>query len=280
MVVYVGCPLVPGLLGHGDWGALVWFAALPWLLHLVRRVAGLETADPSAAIDDLVDGVADVGMRHRARAAAFATLVLAVTASFVPVTVVLFAAAGVVVAVATLLAGGAWRVTAWMLAGTGLASVLAVALNLPWALRLDVGRPHRRAAGGRVRALGRSRSARSHPTDSGSPCWPLALYVPVLAALAISRAWRLTWSARGAALVIAFGGVLVLADRGVARCRGAAAVTAGRAGRARPRPVRRRSGRWLRRRRARPGVRLAAAGRRPRQHRDRHRPRARRDRDR
>ena len=42
----------------------------------------------------------------------------------------------------------------------------------------------------------------------------LALYVPVLAALAISRAWRLTWSARGASLVIAFGGVLVLADRG------------------------------------------------------------------
>ena len=212
-VVYVGCPLVPGLLGGGDWGALVWFAALPWLLHLVRRVAGLETADPSAAIDDLVDGVADVGMRHRARAAAFATLVLAVTASFVPVAVVLFAAAGALVAVATLLAGGAWHVTAWMLAGTALASVLAVALNLPWALHWTwddlTGAQPAGASGRSVAALGTLAS-----DGQRFAALALALYVPVLAALAISRAWRLTWSARGASLVIAFGGVLVLADRG------------------------------------------------------------------
>ena len=41
----------------------------------------------------------------------------------------------------------------------------------------------------------------------------LALYVPVLVALAIARAWRLTWAARGAALVIVFLGLAVLQDR-------------------------------------------------------------------
>src|SRR5690606_36049623 len=41
----------------------------------------------------------------------------------------------------------------------------------------------------------------------------VALYVPVVAALAITRAWRLTWSARGAALVVAFGGLLVASNR-------------------------------------------------------------------
>ena len=67
MVVYVATPLVPGLMSQGDWGALLWYAALPWLLHLVRRGAGLETADPSTTGIDLVDGVAPVGLRRRAR---------------------------------------------------------------------------------------------------------------------------------------------------------------------------------------------------------------------
>ena len=66
MVVYVATPLVPGLLSRGDWSALVWYAALPWLVHLVRRAAGLEAADPTVADLDITDGVAPVGWRHRA----------------------------------------------------------------------------------------------------------------------------------------------------------------------------------------------------------------------
>ena len=100
-----------------------------------------------------------------------------------------------------------------MLAGTALASVLAVALNLPWALHWTwddlTGAPTAGASGRSVAALGTLAS-----DGQRFAALALALYVPVLAALAISRAWRLTWSARGASLVIAFGGVLVLADRG------------------------------------------------------------------
>ncbi|MEO6570034.1 MAG: glycosyltransferase family 2 protein, partial [Ilumatobacteraceae bacterium] len=132
MVVYVGTPLVPGALGRGDFPLLVWFAALPWLLHLLRRSAGLEAADPDAAEIDLVDGIAAVTSRQRARSIALLSLTLALAASFVPVAVVLWAAIGALVALATLLAGGSWRISLWMTGCTAASVVVAAALNLPW----------------------------------------------------------------------------------------------------------------------------------------------------
>lgn len=212
-VVYTGAPLVPGILGRGDFGALVWFAALPWMLHLLRRVAGLGTADPSAARYDLTDGVADPGVWSRARSAAFAALVLALAAAFEPVVIVLFVLCGVLVAVATLLAGGVWRVAAWMFGGTAVVAVAAYALNLPWASRWTwddlVGVS---AAGPTGRSLLDVASLADDRTRFG--VLAVALYVPVLAALAITRAWRLTWSVRGTALVIPFGALLIASNRG------------------------------------------------------------------
>jgi hypothetical protein len=45
---------------------------------------------------------------------------------------------------------------------------------------------------------------------------PFALvwYLPVLAAIALARAWRLTWAVRAGLMVVVFGGLAVLADRG------------------------------------------------------------------
>ena len=41
----------------------------------------------------------------------------------------------------------------------------------------------------------------------------LAFYVPVVVALLVARAWRLTWAARAAGLVVVFLGLAILQDR-------------------------------------------------------------------
>lgn len=213
MVVYVATPLVPGVLGHGDWSALAWYAALPWLVHLVRRAAGLEAADPTVVDLDLTDGIAQVSWRHRLRAVGFLTLVLATVAAFVPVTIVLWAVVGALLAIATLIAGGSWRVAAWLLGSTVVSIVLALVLNLPWVLEWT-----RDSIVGAERAGSTGRSFTEIATlTSGTERFAvlaLALYLPVVAAVAITRAWRFTWSVRAAALVVGFGTALVASEWG------------------------------------------------------------------
>ncbi len=213
MVVYVGTPLVPGLMSRGDWSALAWYAALPWMLHLLRRSAGIETADPAAAEFDLSDGVMRVGIRYRLRALAFLTLVLATTAAFVPVVVPLWTVVGLLVAVATLIAGGSWRVTVWLAGCTIVSVVVALVLNLPWALDWTwadlLGVSQAGSTGRSLREI-----ASLSPTTERFAVLAIALYLPLLAAVAITRAWRLTWSIRAAALVLVFGGLLVASERG------------------------------------------------------------------
>lgn len=213
MVVYVGTPLVPGLLSRGDFSALVWFASLPWLVHLLRRSAGIETADPDADVLDLADGVVAAGLRHRARALAFLTLVLAGAAAFAPVVVPLWAGVGLLLALATLLAGSSWRVAAWLGSFTAASVVAAYVLNMPWSLDWSwAGIVGPQSA----RPTGRSLADVSTlaPTGDRFAILALALYVPLLAAVAISRAWRLTWSVRAGALVLGFGSLAVLSERG------------------------------------------------------------------
>lgn len=213
MIVYVGTPLVPGLLQTGDLSALVWYAALPWLVHATRLAAGLATADPLSAAVDLTDGVVDPGWRARLRALAFAALVLGLAAAFVPATVILWPIVGLLLALATLLAGGSWRVAAWIAAGAVVTTVVGVLLNLPWALDWDratiTGVP---LAGSTGRSL--HEVATLAPTLDRFGVLALGLYLPVLAALAIARAWRFTWAVRAAALVLVFGALMVFAERG------------------------------------------------------------------
>jgi GT2 family glycosyltransferase len=213
MIVYVGTPLVPGLLQTGDLSALVWYAALPWLVHETRLAAGLATADPYSTAIDLTDGVVDPGWRGRLRALAIAALVLGLAAAFVPATVILWPLAGLLVALATVLAGGSWRVAAWIAGCTVVTTVVGLLLNLPWAVDWDrttlTGAP---LAGSTGRSL--HEVATLAPTLDRFGVLALGLYLPVVVALAIARAWRFTWAVRAAALVLVFGALMVFGERG------------------------------------------------------------------
>jgi len=212
-LVYIGTPLVPGLLQTGDFAALVWYGALPWLLHGARSAAGLATADPLSSAVELTDGVVDPGWRERVRWVALVTIVAGVAFAVVPASAVLWPFVGLLTAVATLVAGGSWRVAAWFAAVTVVSTAAGLVLNLPWALDWNratvIGS---RGAGATGRSL--VEVATLAPDLDRFAVLALALYLPVLAALAITRAWRLTWAVRGAALVVVFGAAMVFGERG------------------------------------------------------------------
>ncbi len=49
LVVYAAVPLPSQLLSSGRWGALACYATVPWVVHLLRRSAGIESFDNTRA---------------------------------------------------------------------------------------------------------------------------------------------------------------------------------------------------------------------------------------
>ena len=91
-------------------------------------------------------------------------------------------------------------------------SLIALLLNIPWFTSWSwdalVGPPPIGDPGRGIRALA---SFEIGPTDFVS--LSLALYLPVVAALLLARAWRLTWAVRAGVLVVGFGALAVFGDQ-------------------------------------------------------------------
>jgi GT2 family glycosyltransferase len=212
VVVYAATPLVPGLMSTGAWSGLVWYATLPWGVHLLRRIAGIGTADPAAVEIDMTDGVTAVPGRERVRLVAVTSLLIAVATAMVPAVLPLWIAAGIVVTVGTVVARGSVAVAGWFLLGTTVSSFVAALLNLPWVLTWTwtdlVGVAPVTPARGMVEVLSLSVDSRRFFVLG------LGLYAAVLVAVLVSRAWRLTWAVRAAGLVLTFGALAIAADRG------------------------------------------------------------------
>jgi GT2 family glycosyltransferase len=213
VVVYVATPLVPGLMSTGAWSALVWYATLPWGVQLLRRLAGIGTADPTAVGVDMADGVAGVPGRERLRLVAVVSLWIAVATAMVPAVLLLWLVAGLVITAATVLARGSLAVAGWFLLGTTVSGAVAAVLNLPWLLTWTwanlVGVPPATEARGLIEVLSLSVDGRRFFVLG------LGLYVAVPVAVLVCRAWRLTWAVRAAGLVLTFGTLAIAADRGV-----------------------------------------------------------------
>ena len=212
LVVYATMPLVPGVISTGRLSALVAYAIVPWFVHLLRTAAGIGTADPSADAVDLVEGVLDLRVRERVRRSAVLVLATAAAVAVAPAVLPVLVVVAVILGVTTLAVSAGVRTAAW-LTGIGLvACAAAFVLNLPWATTWswdDLVAPSLAGAPGRglvdvaSMAIGRSRFE----------VLALALYVPVLVALLVARAWRLTWAARAAGLVTVFLFLAVLQDQ-------------------------------------------------------------------
>ena len=230
LVVYAAIPLPSQLLSIGRWGALTCYAATPWVVHLLRRGAGIESFDSTDT--EPADGYAPVPARARLRIVCQLALLTAVVFAFVPSFAMLVVAVGLVMALCTILGGGfglrSLRSAGIMVSVAVAAAVVGFVANLPWASSLfgehgwDViaGVPVPPAAGspaGAVgsRALGVTRLARFGLGNGQFGILAIALYLPVLVAPLVARSWRLTWAIRAAGLVVAFGWLAVLDDRGM-----------------------------------------------------------------
>jgi len=213
LLVYAATPLMSGALAIGSLNTLVAYAATPWFIHTLRRAVGVETADPRAAQLDLVDGLIDLPWPERLRRTLQAALVLGLAAAFTPVVLVIALAAGLLLAIGTLIAFAPWRTAMRYVLLTVGAVAAAGLLNFPWITSWSweslVGPS---PIGDPSRGLLSVASFEIGPTDFAYLA--LALYLPVVAAVALARAWRLTWAIRSAALVIGFGAVAVLGDQG------------------------------------------------------------------
>jgi GT2 family glycosyltransferase len=212
LVVYAAVPLVPGVMSTGRLSSLVAYAAVPWFVHLLRMAVGIGTADPQAAAIDLVDGVIDLRPRERVRRTAMLAVAVALAVALAPAVLPILVLVTIVLALTSVAAGAGLRTSGWF-AGLGLAGcAVAWILNLPWSTTWSwddlaspslAGPPARGLADVATMAIGRGRFE----------LLSLALYVPVLIALLIGRAWRLTWAARAAGLVVVFLLLAVLQDR-------------------------------------------------------------------
>jgi len=211
-VVYAAVPLVPGVMSTGNLSGLVVYATVPWFVHLLRVAVGIGTPDPAAAAIDLVEGVIPLGGRERVRRTALLVIVTALAIAMAPAIAIIFAVIVVVLGVTTLIVGGGVRIAGWMTGLGALAVVGGLILNVPWAMTwswADLTAPELAGPGGR----GLVDTAAMAIGDAQFEWLAIALYLPVIVALAVSRAWRLTWAARGAGLVVVFLALAVLQDR-------------------------------------------------------------------
>ncbi|MBK8331902.1 MAG: glycosyltransferase [Acidimicrobiaceae bacterium] len=214
LVVYAAVPLPSQMLSNGRWAALVCFAAAPWALHHMRRIAGIETS--GSRHDDAVEHSVAVPRRRLVRWSAQLALITAVAVAFAPAFALLLVGMGLLIGVSTLLCGGSLRAGATVVAAAVGATVVGLAANLPWVLSLSgsdgwtsiVGVPVASA-----RSLGIVALSRFLADGGGLGVVATALFLPVVVAPLVARAWRFTWAIRSAALVFGFGALAVLDDR-------------------------------------------------------------------
>ncbi len=215
LAVYAAVPLPSQLLSTGRWAALACYGAAPWALHHLRRIAGVDTS--GSRHDDAVEHSVVVPVRKLVRWSAQLALLTAVVVAFAPSFALVLVLMGLLIGIATLLCGGAPRAAATVFAAAFGAAVVGLLANLPWVLSLGGSDGWTSIVGVPVtstRSLGVAQLGRFLGDSGGLDVVATLLFVPVLVAPLVARAWRFTWAVRAATLVFGFGALAILDDRG------------------------------------------------------------------
>jgi GT2 family glycosyltransferase len=198
LLAYAAVPLPYNALAGGRWPGLVLYAAAPWLLSCIVRTSGDAPFPTRGHVAARVVGLG---------------LLTAVTAAFVPATLVVVPLVGVGLMVGSLLTRrlvGGIRAVAVALGATA----LAVVLLLPWSAGVVVSRFELFGANvGPTHRLGLGRVLQAHTGPVGAPL-ALGLVVAAALPLLIGKSWRLVWAARLWAVALACWGVVWAASRG------------------------------------------------------------------
>ncbi len=190
-VVYVAIPLAANAMAQGQWGTLVAYAALPWVLSQFVAASGLSPFGPLG--DGAGPGVRERPLVHRIVAAG---LVVALASMIEPSFLLLSLGCAVVLVVAGLFTGQGAGGGRLLLVGVG-SSAIATVLLLPWSAGLIAGWRSFLGAGsngGFPLALGDVLRFGTGPFGTGVIGW--ALLVTAALPLLIGRSWRLAWAVR------------------------------------------------------------------------------------
>ena len=209
LVVYVAVPLAANAVGTGSLSGLLVYGALPWTLHALARVHAappfVRPADPARARRLVCADVVVLGV------------LAAVIGAFVPVYPALMVGAALAFAIGSLIVGeraGSGR----MLLGSIVAAVIALVLNLPWALGVlpsdaprwtVLGIPARQAVDHGLTAL-----ASFDIGPNRFTVLALGLTLPLVAALLAARSYRFAWAGRATLMAAGGLGMAWLVDRG------------------------------------------------------------------
>lgn len=211
VVAYAAVPLPYASVASGRWGALLLYALLPWMVHLMRMLVG--HADVHSAMTQEPMVVVSVSTWRRWFAGL--SLLCAVGFAFEPAVAMIVPLVGVVVAVTSFAQGLALR---WSMRWVGVslsAAVAAVLLNLPWAATYVRGGWWEALTAAPVdggRNLGLWGLVRFSVGGFFGSALSVGLYAAVVGAVLLVRGARASWSLRGASLVATGLMIAVLDD--------------------------------------------------------------------
>jgi GT2 family glycosyltransferase len=217
LAVYAAIPLPYTAIAAGRWNVIACYAAMPWVLDLLRRVSGVGAAADLARVNVAVaDVVVHVERLERVRLAVALAVVVAMVSAFAPAFAFVVVVAAAVVAIATVIAGGSRSMFIGLAAAIA-ALLITFVLHIPWSATLLRAGGWRDVVAGGINAdshLGLVRVAGFGLGRSTLGLLVLALYAPVVIAPLIGRGWRLSWAARGSLLAVGFAGLAALSDGG------------------------------------------------------------------